>query len=289
MKFEELDKLRKNEQTFEQKVEMMTKRLNLIKSIVQQKRILDKDLPVDESNTNILSQIDSMLQKVNSIQSESNKSENLYDENSLKPVLNAVSNLKNSKSSPPNVTYELMYNKNSNNILVAAKLSELKKRLDVIEKCIGSWDRKKHGTIGELLRNTEDKLKIITDERSMNVIRKRSSAMFSNMFNIQEAKATDDIRYDTKALTEISDIVKDTQEDIVHQDVERLESLRSLHEQSANVVNKIKQIQMTQGKILEGIKDDQTAIANIQQSFTENIDIMKQNLQNIKERISKLG
>lgn len=102
-----------------------------------------------------------------------------------------------------------------------------------------------------------------------------------------EAKEQDQIQYDTETISDLYLHTKNSQ-DTLQSDVDRFESLQSVHEQSAFVITKIKEIQNSQAKILDGIKEDRTALDAIKESFAINIEIMKENLQNIKDRINKL-
>jgi hypothetical protein len=294
MNFDQLDKSRAGEETFDKKLQRVFIQLNVLKSLIDQKQLQSTNSSSKETiNPATLLQVEQLQGKLAHLLSNNGNNDSNEPDSSLKPIIKSLGNLtKNSENPAPNsdnVTYELMYNKDTKNILVASKLSELKKRLDVIQKCLSGYNTKKYKSIGEMLRNTEEKLKIMTSEKQMTIIRKKASAMFNKMFNIQESKTTSEIQYETGIISELHEIVKNVDEDMLQTNIERIDSLKNVHEESALVLNRVKQMQDSQSKLLEGLKDDQKALNTVKDSFKDNIQIMKDNLQNIKDRISKLS
>lgn len=101
---------------------------------------------------------------------------------------------------------------------------------------------------------------------------------------------SDDLRFDTHVVNELVDVVGEDKDDsdLVEQDIQKLESLKNVHEQSSEIFNKIRNVQKSQEHILRNLGEDQKALDFIKESFAENVEIMKENMKNIKERIEKL-
>lgn len=133
--FQDFEKSKSHEETFDQKLERVIKQLSLLKTIIDQKLLKAGDKGEIEKNKSFLSQIELMQSKANEIVKNESSDKKELDE-SLKPIIKALSKLtseNSDKEATDNVTYELVYNKESKNILIAAKISELKKRLDIIQ------------------------------------------------------------------------------------------------------------------------------------------------------------
>lgn len=135
--FSEIDKSRAGESTFDEKVENMIRHINSLKSIIEQKQTMSDDHQSKETHSKILKQIEFLQEQANNLISKSypsDASSNPAIERLIKSLGELTSSDSQDDKSSDNVSYELLYNKECKNVLVAAKISELKKRMEIIQK-----------------------------------------------------------------------------------------------------------------------------------------------------------
>ena len=73
--------------------------------------------------------------------------------------------LETSKHSPHSegLAFNLQYNPGAKNLLVAAKVSELQKRLNIVSKCLSGWEN--NSSISSLLERLQTQLSFISEQR----------------------------------------------------------------------------------------------------------------------------
>mmetsp|Transcript_15864 Transcript_15864/g.17605 ORF Transcript_15864/g.17605 Transcript_15864/m.17605 type:complete len:123 (-) Transcript_15864:19-387(-) len=116
------------------------------------------------------------------------------------------------------------------------------------------------------------------------------SKLFSNILSVRESRESESLKFATDTVAGLSTIITgdDDESEHLEQDIQKLESLKHVHEQSAQVFNKISALQESQQNILASLGDDQKALEYIKSSLGENLKTIKENMANIKERIAKL-
>lgn len=134
-----------------------------------------------------------------------------------------------------------------------------------------------------MLSYTQDKIKFMS-EPEQNIIFTKISRLFNSVLQTKE------IKFDRDLILGLYNVVSSdkNESDRLEQDIKRIESLQHVHEQSAEVFNKVKLLQEGQKNILSSLKEDEKALEYVKESFQENISVIKENLANIKSRISKL-
>ena len=174
MNFEEVEKSRLGQETFEDKLKRVSKQFTTFKSLIEQKQQLDSSNNTkSEVSPHVIAQLETIQGRLDYLLENNSSSGEKVDsrvESIIRSMKHLTQNQDDEQTLTDNVTYELMYNNDSSNILVAAKLSELKKRMDRIQKTLGDYNSTKHVTIGEMLRSTEDKLKLISNDKQMSSI-----------------------------------------------------------------------------------------------------------------------
>ena len=205
--FQERENQKGDLPTFESKVQQVLSQLKCLKSIIEQSRIIsssqDAGIILDPSSSksnqlSLINEIDSLYESISSTPSISASPV----DPALKPILNSILKPNDSDSSQ-SVSYELLYNKSSKNILIAAKISELRKRVEIINKSLSSWPQNgRYETVGKLIRDTEDKLAFM-NSKSLLLIQKSVRALFDSLLNVQESKEEQDFRFDTNTVSEL--------------------------------------------------------------------------------------
>lgn len=128
------------------------------------------------------------------------------------------------------------------------------------------------------------------NEKELQKVFKKKNKLFDMIFSVQESREIQDLMFDSSPINELSQLVINDKEesDQVENDIQRLESLQTVHEESAQVFNKIQALKDSQSHIIYNLKDDKRALEAIKESFKENIGIIKENMQIIKDRLAKL-
>lgn len=170
MYFKEQQLASEGKETYDQKVDRVIKELQKLKAIVKQRDAETTEENKGEPSSNILQQIEEMQEQVELIINPKAISDKL---DTLRPVKPLAEQLKNLSLSEPdstdseNVVYQLMYNKDCKNVMVAAKLSELKKRMNIIQKCMSTWSNKKsskYTDLSEMLMITQNQIQFMNEK-----------------------------------------------------------------------------------------------------------------------------
>lgn len=77
-------------------------------------------------------------------------------------------------------------------------------------------------------------------------------------------------------------------EDVVFKSVGKMESLKQNHEDSALIYHKIKEISGQQDKISEGIDENINILNDVNENIKENVKDMRKNIDFIKKRIEAI-
>lgn len=170
MYFKEQQLASEGKETFDQKVDRVIKELQKLKAIVKQKESETTEESKDEPSSNMLQQIEEMQEQVEMIVNPKAISDKLEALRPVKPLAEQLKNLTQSDPESANsedVVYQLMYNKDCKNVMVAAKISELKKRMNIIQKCMSSWDNKKsskYTDLSQMLMITQNQIQFMNEK-----------------------------------------------------------------------------------------------------------------------------
>merc|ERR1719461_2391945 len=70
--------------------------------------------------------------------------------------------------------------------------------------------------------------------------------------------------------------------------VSRLRSVKNLHEESANVVQKVNRLETQNKLIQQSLESNKNILQNVQQSLSKNATTMQKNMESIMERLNKI-
>jgi hypothetical protein len=77
-------------------------------------------------------------------------------------------------------------------------------------------------------------------------------------------------------------------EQLIYTTIEKLESSKNSHEESAFIFVKLKEMLEQQNRISESISENEEILDKVNENMSENIGVMKKNLEVIKSRYNKL-
>ena len=292
--FNDQEMRKKGEEVFDDKVKRVTEQLDQLKLIAKQRQDKGKEESKETQGSKILHEIEDLQQQANRIINPVDVNEQLLINSPIAPLAQILQKISSSDkpAGSENIVYELMYNKDCKNIMVAAKISELRKRINTMQKWLSNWGDKKsakYKDLSHMLMITQDQIKFMR-EKELNAIFGKTRKLFKHILEAQESKEMEELVFDAEPVNQIKEIVGNDKEDsdTIENDIQRLESLRNVHEDSAEIFNKIKALQQSQANMISGLKEDKDSLQYVKDSLRENVSIIKENMENIKARISKL-
>ena len=187
-----------------------------------------------------------------------------------------------------NIDYELYITPETNKIKKISKLIEIKNKLNNIKTRIGEWDMEQNkntliSTIDELKMN----IKLLDPEfkkdleRQKDIIAKRVKEIDNNndeFYNVIDKEYLDSLYTGFKNGEEIENIITDT--------VAKMESLKEGHEISAFVGLKLREMIEQQEKLGIEMNNNSQILINLKKNIKSNIDVMKKNIEILKEKIN---
>ncbi|XP_044142247.1 dynactin subunit 2 isoform X2 [Bufo gargarizans] len=196
------------------------------------------------------------------------------------------------------VTYELHCRPEQNKFSQAAKIAELEKRLGELEAAVRfDQDAQNPLTIGLQGSNLMDTVEILQvkvnmlDVSSLDQVEARLQSVLGKMNEIAKQKsAVEDADTESK-VHQLYDIVQkwDSMSGTLPQVVQRLVTLKQLHEQAMQFGQLLTHLDTTQQMISNSLKDNTTALAMVQKAMKENLATVEDNFAGIDSRIKKLG
>ena len=187
-----------------------------------------------------------------------------------------------------NIDYELYITPETKKIKKISKLIEIKDKLNKIKNRIGEWDMEQNkntliSTIDELktnikLLNPEFKKDL---ERQKDIISKRVKELENNndeFYNVIDKEYLDSLYTGFKNGEEIENIITNT--------VTKMESLKEGHEISAFVGLKLQEMIEQQEKLGNEMNYNSQILINLKKNIKDNIEVMKKNIELLKEKIN---
>ncbi|XP_073519408.1 dynactin subunit 2 [Phyllobates terribilis] len=196
------------------------------------------------------------------------------------------------------VTYELHCRPEQNKFSQAAKVAELEKRLGELEAAVRfDQDTQNPLTVGLQGSNLMDTVEILQakvnmlDVASLDQVEARLQSVLGKMNEIAKHKAAVEDADTESKVHQLYDIVQkwDSMSGTLPQVVQRLVTLKQLHEQAMQFGQLLTHLDTTQLMISNSLKDNTTALAMVQKAMKENLATVEDNFTNIDSRIKKLG
>lgn len=91
-------------------------------------------------------------------------------------------------------------------------------------------------------------------------------------------------------VNELYDMVKkwDSCADSLPAIVDRLYSLQDLHQQAMEFSASLKALESAQNELSQGVGSHQVLLTDVQKAFSQNVDVIKANIDNLEKRMSSL-
>ncbi|XP_063808421.1 dynactin subunit 2 [Pseudophryne corroboree] len=196
------------------------------------------------------------------------------------------------------VTYELHCRPEQNKFSQASKLAEMEKRLGELEAAVRcDQDTQNPLTVGLQGSNLMDTVEILQakvnmlDVASLDQVEARLQSVLGKMNEIAKHKATIEDADTESKVHQLYDVVQkwDSMSGTLPQVVQRLVSLKQLHEQAMQFGQLLTHLDTTQQMIANSLKDNASALTMVQKAMKENLATVEDNFTSIDSRIKKLS
>uniref|UniRef100_T1J1F4 Dynactin subunit 2 n=1 Tax=Strigamia maritima TaxID=126957 RepID=T1J1F4_STRMM len=201
------------------------------------------------------------------------------------------------KSSGDNqLIYELHYKPEQVKFLQSAKVAEFERRIEKLESLIGhnqdkmltlTNDTNQKHLLG-MVSALSSKVSLL-DPEQLDMIEGRLHIFSQKLHAISEKTPVDTADKQSK-ISEMYQIVKkmESLNVTLPEVVERMVALKGLHEQALQFSKTVTQLDLTQQQIQAAIKDNKKLLKEVQENFSKNMTVIKNNVTNLDSRISEL-
>ncbi|KOC63803.1 putative dynactin subunit 2 [Habropoda laboriosa] len=195
--------------------------------------------------------------------------------------------------------YQMMYLPEKARMQEAARIATLEQRLSNLENIIGTTSDK----LSKFSQNLKCQGVIVAvqelgakaallDRYQLDMIESRLATLINKMNNIAQKKAalTLDSEQEQK-ISEMYDIVKQTEtmSEILPQTVNRMLALNTIHQQAATFNKSLTRLEELQSQITTDLESNKSLLKGVQESFASNLEIIRNNIESLNERIQKLN
>jgi len=244
----------------------------------QTARLIDPKLDVkqqSETVQNVMSE--KLLQQISSLVSHANTSG--------KPD-------KPQEGAQGSLTYELFYTPQHNKMKELSKAADLEKRIAQLEQLVGQKNTPTN-PLSETVAQLKDKIGVISTPENIESLQKSLKVMGQEIDSVLEKKKNFSVVAPAVNEQKINDLYDLTNRwDVTAQQlpsiVQRLQSLRALHEQSASFVNTVAQLESQQEEISSLLKFNNELSTKLDSNFSANMQTIKSNVSSLEARYEEL-
>ncbi|CAL7946875.1 unnamed protein product [Xylocopa violacea] len=206
---------------------------------------------------------------------------------------------KDDKTEPGVLKYQMMYLPEKARMQEAARIALLEQRLCNLESVIGTTSDKlskfsqnlRGQGVMEALQELGAKAALL-DTYQLDIVESRLAALIHRMDSIAQKNAalTLDSEQEQK-ISEMYDIMKQTEtmSQILPQTVNRMLALNTIHQQAATSNKTLARLEELQSQITSDLESNKSLLKGAQDSFATNLEIIRNNIESLDERIKKLS
>ncbi|XP_077458089.1 dynactin subunit 2 [Stigmatopora argus] len=196
------------------------------------------------------------------------------------------------------VLYELHSRPEQEKFNDAAKMAELEKRLVDLEMAVGSTSDKQGplsaGMQGVSLTDTLELLQArvsALDSATLDQVEARLQSVLGKMNEIAKHKTAIEDADTQSKLSQLYDTVKkwEAMSSSVPQVVQRLTTVKEMHEQAMQFGQLLTHLDTTQQMINNSLKDNNTLLTLVQQTMKENLGTIEENFAALDQRMKKVS
>ncbi|KAN0012513.1 hypothetical protein ACTFIU_007817 [Dictyostelium citrinum] len=250
----------------------------------ENKQVIHYSQIQNNSSKKLISEIESFTQ-----QSSSNE-QNTQQQQQQQSSPNNNTTTTSSSSIPNHVTYELFYTGEQSKSQQLQRIQDLEKRLAKLETATGNKTTDSV-PITQSILEIKEKLSLL-DTTKIDVLQQKMKTVSKEMesLKIQDETSTKALTTNEKKINDIFEIMNKW--DVVGQQVpaiiNRLYTLRSLHEEGISFSNHVSNLEKQQNDITSLLKSNSSLMNKMDDSFKSNLLTIKSNIQQLESRIEAL-
>lgn len=200
---------------------------------------------------------------------------------------------------PGILEYKMMYLPEKARMQEIARIVQLEQRLCCLENIIGTSNENysifsrnlKCQGIMDAVQQLSAKAALL-DTSQLDAIESRLSALIYRIDTIAQKKST--LTPDSEMKQKIEEMYKimkktENMSDILPLTINRMTSLSIIHEQAANFNKAMKQFEELQKQNTQFMDSNKCLLAGVQEGFASNLEIIKNNITSLSERVAKLN
>eukprot|EP01117_Protostelium_nocturnum_P007068 TRINITY_DN2535_c0_g1_i3.p1 TRINITY_DN2535_c0_g1~~TRINITY_DN2535_c0_g1_i3.p1 ORF type:complete len:359 (-),score=81.16 TRINITY_DN2535_c0_g1_i3:28-1104(-) len=200
------------------------------------------------------------------------------------------------KASNPSLTYELYLTPDHTKLREISKTSSLEQRIAHLEELVGGQQLNPSG-LGKPILEVVEQLKEKSDSLSSpsNIADlQKNVQLFNHQIEtaIEKKKAFANIApaINEQKINELFDIVNkwDVTAQQLPSIVQRLQSLRNLHEQSISFVNTVQQVESQQEEMRQLLQSNNELASKLEGNFSSNMNVIQSNISSLEKRFDDL-
>ncbi|KAN0048169.1 hypothetical protein ACTA71_002564 [Dictyostelium dimigraforme] len=259
----------------------------------ENKQVIHYSQIQNNSSKKLISEIESFTQQQQPQQQQQQQQQSSSTEqnSNIQQQSNTSINTSSSSSTTPNhVTYELFYTGDQSKSQQLQRIQDLEKRLAKLETATGNKTTDSV-PITQSILEIKEKLSLL-DTTKIDVLQQKMKTVSKEMesLKIQDETSTKALSTNEKKINDIFETMNKW--DVVGQQVpaiiNRLYTLRSLHEEGISFSNHVSNLEKQQNDITSLLKSNSSLMNKMDDSFKSNLLTIKSNIQQLESRIEAL-
>lgn len=185
------------------------------------------------------------------------------------------------------IEYELYLAPDTVKVKQYMKIIELKQKLDKIEKKIGDWNSDANKRTISTAVSTVKNLLRFSDTEFKNEITEKMKALGERLGEIKNGNEDFYAKVNKTKLDELYNGFNSSKEveELIYNTINKMESLKNNHEQSAFISLKLKELIDQQEKLAKCMDDNKKILLSLKENIKGNVDVMKKNIEVINNKL----
>lgn len=185
------------------------------------------------------------------------------------------------------IEYELYLAPDTVKVKQYMKIIKLKQTLDKIEKKIGDWNSDANKRTISTAVSTVKNLLRFSDTEFKNEITEKMKTLGERLGEIKNGNEDFYAKVDKTKLDELYNGFNSSKEveELIYNTINKMESLKNNHEQSAFISLKLKELIDQQEKLAKCMDDNKKILLSLKENIKGNVDVMKKNIEVINNKL----
>merc|ERR1719414_1236211 len=175
------------------------------------------------------------------------------------------------------------------------RVSDINSRLSNLEAIIGR--KPDNAAVGDMTRSIEylsNVLSLLSDDMKLDALVRRAQVLKKKLQDIQtrghEANELQITKTKEEKISKLFDMMTrwDAAALQLPTVVDRLRSVKNVHEESANIVQKVNNLETQNKLIADQLASNQKLLTNVQASLAQNASLMSKNMKTIQDRLQRV-